>query len=167
MVVNMTTALLTEYVMEAYRGEVMGESYFNAWLADLENLDHYYKTALMLQLEGETKLRLRPVLFRHGLHVDEETGWHEEGRAAAGVLAGLSWADKMASLQKDLITHYLPAYQKMVASTPVDHPLHPVFCAMVDHETVLLNFVNAELAGKADHSATFLINALRFPLERL
>ena len=57
---------VVEQLVEMYQGEVIGEVLFNAMLSLFPEPDHQYKSATMLQLETETKARLRPALLELG-----------------------------------------------------------------------------------------------------
>ena len=63
-----------EYVTgigELYAAEVLGEGLANRWLELATDPIQKYKIALFLQLESEAKVRLRPLLARHGISLVE------------------------------------------------------------------------------------------------
>ena len=64
----------TEYaacIKELYQSEVLGEAAFLALIKVAKNEREKYHFGTLLQLETETKARLRPFLCRHGLDLDE------------------------------------------------------------------------------------------------
>jgi fermentation-respiration switch protein FrsA (DUF1100 family) len=52
---------------ELYAAEVLGEGLANRWLELTTDPFQKYKLGLFLQLESEAKVRLRPLLARHGV----------------------------------------------------------------------------------------------------
>ena len=71
-------------INELYQSEVLGEAAFLALIKAAKNDREKYHFATLLQLETETKARLRPFLFRHGIDFDESQGSDE---TVAGFLA--------------------------------------------------------------------------------
>jgi hypothetical protein len=86
-------------------------------LAAAENDDQRLKLGSMLQLETETKARLRPAMFALGLSVVENTAMREQAIATAESLAGASWIEKMTALNHELATTFLPALQRTWLAT--------------------------------------------------
>jgi hypothetical protein len=70
-------------IAELYAAEVLGEGLASRWLELNSNPDQKYKLALFLQLESEAKVRLRPLLARHGLDLAEDQRQRSAGAAAA------------------------------------------------------------------------------------
>src|SRR5262249_20481334 len=54
-----------------YQGEVLGEAFFHAYLKQETDPQRRFKWATLMQLECETKARLRPFLSRLGLSLEE------------------------------------------------------------------------------------------------
>ncbi len=71
-------------INELYQSEVLGEAAFLALIKVAKNPREKYHFGTLLQLETETKARLRPFLFAHGLGFDESQG---DGEAISGFLA--------------------------------------------------------------------------------
>ena len=57
---------------EMYAAEVLGEGLANRWMELTTDPTQIYKLGLFLQLESEAKVRLRPLLARHGISLVEE-----------------------------------------------------------------------------------------------
>jgi hypothetical protein len=57
---------------ELYAAEVLGEGLANRWIQLTTDPIQKYKLGLFLQLESEAKVRLRPLLARHGISLVEE-----------------------------------------------------------------------------------------------
>ena len=66
----------TEYLSAVneffYQGEGLGEAVFDNFVRLEENAERRYKWGTLLQLETETKARLRPFLTRLGLSIVQE-----------------------------------------------------------------------------------------------
>lgn len=74
-----------------YAAEVLGEGLASRWLELSTSPDQKYKLALFLQLESEAKVRLRPLLARHGLDVVEDQRQRSDGVAVAERFAAMPW----------------------------------------------------------------------------
>src|SRR5260370_10360289 len=72
-------------VTELYQAEIIGEGLFSTLLATCPQ-ERAYGMALLLQLEGEAKVRLRPLLWRLGLSVVEDQAMRAAGIQAADKL---------------------------------------------------------------------------------
>ena len=73
-----------EGVTELYQAEIIGEGLFSTLLATC-SAEHAYGMALLLQLEGEAKVRLRPLLWRLGISVVENQAMRAAGIEEAGI----------------------------------------------------------------------------------
>ena len=80
---------------ELYAAEVLGEGLASRWLELSSNRDQRYKLALFLQLESEAKVRLRPLLARHGLDLVEDQAQRSAGAEVAEKFATMPWKDAM------------------------------------------------------------------------
>jgi hypothetical protein len=77
-------------LMDIYQGEVMGEALFSRLLETESNPEMHYAYTCLLQLETETKARMRIVLAKHGLSVAESPQSRHEGMTWANTLRNLS-----------------------------------------------------------------------------
>ena len=64
-------------INELYQSEVLGEAAFLALMKAARSERDRYQFGTFLQLETETKARLRPFLLKHGLELDESQGGAE------------------------------------------------------------------------------------------
>ena len=152
-----------EQLVEMYQGEVIGEVLFNAMLTLFPESDHQYKSATMLQLETETKARLRPALLELGASLSEEQASREAGDSFVEAIRGKDWADAMAVLSEG-ITPYLQKYQQAAESFPEKYQALADY--MVKHEQALHEFVTQESLGNGDAALQGIIDQLQYPLRK-
>ena len=150
-------------IAELYAAEVLGEGLASRWLELASDPDQKYKLSLFLQLESEAKVRLRPLLARHGLSVVEDQGQRAAGAAAADRFAALPWKEAMATLA-DLAVPYVHRFQALLeAALPEDVPL---ILFMVDHEQSVARIAGQEAAGEGLMDRELLV-MLSHPLARV
>ena len=147
---------------ELYQGEVLGEAAFDGLLPHLDDERQRYVVATMLQLETETKARLRPLAARRGLDIAEDPAQRAAGAALVAELAGASWVEKMQVLYDVTGGHYLPRYREIAAlAGPEDTEITSY---MVEHEASLFEVAKRELAGDTTNSLELVIPQLRYPV---
>jgi hypothetical protein len=76
-------------LIDMYQGEVLGEALFSRLLETETNPEMRYAYSCLLQLETETKARVRSILMRHGLPLAET----ESSR-----IHGTAWANSLRTL---------------------------------------------------------------------
>jgi hypothetical protein len=149
-------------IAELYAAEVLGEGLASRWLELNSNPDQKYKLALFLQLESEAKVRLRPLLARHGLTLAEDQSQRSAGAAAAENFASMPWKDAMATLA-GLARPYLERFQVLLAAaTPEDAP---IVSFMVAHEGAVIRIAQREAVGDGSMDRE-LLTMLSYPLVR-
>lgn len=136
-----------EGVTELYQAEIIGEGLFSTLLATCP-AEHAYGMALLLQLEGEAKVRLRPFLWRLGISVVENQAMRATGIEEAGKLSQMPWRAAMLELA-ELAKPYRDRYRALAAAAPASDQPHVEF--MVNHEVTVMRF--AELAAAGDDTA--------------
>ena len=149
---------------EFYQGEILGEAMFDAMLKSARTEVERYKIALMLQLETETKARLRPHLAAQGLPLQEDPQMRPRGEQAARELERSTWSEKMSALAQSLSQIWLPRYRELTATLPA--PLRAVGESMVAHERALLEMAQREIAGDSQRSDEPVRVLLVHPLPR-
>ena len=152
-------------IVELYQGEVLGEVIFDQFLRTIEDDEQRYKVATMLQLESETKARLRPWLARRGLNLCEDPAIRAEAMSIAEAMAALSWHDKVNALYETLRDRYVPRYKEIAAMAPPEDA--EIAASMVEHESALCEMARREVSGMADRSAEPVVALLKWPLPRL
>ena len=148
-------------LLEMYQGEIIGEVLFNIMLRQYPDADHQFKSATMLQLETETKARLRPTLVALGVDLTEEEASRDVGQQFAATIAGKDWTSAMTVLQ-DSITPYVNRYREIAESAPSQ--FKEIALSMVEHESSLHAFLGAEAAGDGDEALRRIEKQLTYPL---
>jgi hypothetical protein len=143
-----------------YQGEVLGEAVFNLYLGLEENAERRYKLATLLQLESETKVRLRPFMTQLGLSIAQEDVRDRVAEFAQSY-ASKSWRQHMEELA-GIINFFLEKFREIENDAPASE--REVAHSMVVHESALNKFAQLELAGDANNSLNDVIAQLQFPL---
>jgi hypothetical protein len=133
-------------VTELYQAEIVGEGLFSTWLARCAP-QHTYGMALLLQLEGEAKVRLRPFLWRLGLTLVEDESMRAAGSEVAEKLKDLPWREAMLELAQ-LVKPYLARYQALESAAPAADKTPIQF--MVEHELTVLRYAELQAAGDTE-----------------
>ena len=143
-----------------YQGEVLGEAVFNLYLGLEENAERRYKLATLLQLESETKVRLRPFMTQLGLSIAQEDVRDRVAEFAQSY-ASKSWRQHMEELA-GITNFFLEKFREIENDAPASEC--EVAHSMVVHESALNKFAQLELAGDANNSLNDVIAQLQFPL---
>jgi hypothetical protein len=119
-----------------------------------------YKWGTLLQLESETKVRLRPLLAKYGLSLQEE----DVSPAVADLgkaYKSSSWLEFAEENQK-IVGGFVTRFEEIekLGSREDTEILH----SMVIHERSILTFFELELAGKPKGSLAAVVAQLRHPL---
>ncbi|MGF6970925.1 hypothetical protein OKW43_008020 [Paraburkholderia sp. WC7.3g] len=142
-----------------HQGEVEGEAFFNTMLAQAEDLDERYKLAIILQVENETKARLRSCLTAHQIYLPDPSEAILEGRRKAAHLKTQPWSEFISCFRSDVL-YYRDIYHEIAHRGALT-----AMCALaaaVAHEDALLSFCTMELAGLGHKSVEQLLTYLRF-----
>jgi hypothetical protein len=129
---------------ELYAAEVLGEGLASRWLELSSDPDQKYKLGLFLQLESEAKVRLRPLLARHGLDLVQDPRQWSAGVAVAQQFAAMPWQEAMATFA-ELACPFLERFQALLAIAAPDDA--PMVRFMVEHEAAVIRIAKREAAG--------------------
>ncbi len=157
----MSSETFKQGLVELYQGEVLGEVLFDQVLSAFTEPDKRYKIEVMLQLETETKARLRPAMVALGLDLREQPETRQLGLDIAAGLKGVSWTDAMVAI-RDSVAPAIVRYKAIAASAPAEY--QSLAEAMVTHEQSLCDFAERELAGETAISIDVISSQLQYPL---
>ena len=159
----MTLDEFRERLVDYYQTEVLGEAFYEAIIESFSDPDHVYKIASLLQLETETKARLRPAILQLGGSLEELEQSRQAGRELASSINGGDWKAFVSTLNS--AGEPLLETQREVAET-APSAYRELADSMRVHGESIQNFSEAELAGDASHSIDEVVEQLRFPLLR-
>ncbi len=156
----MSDTAYPQCVGELYRSEVLGEAVFVALLKCAKTDEQKYKFGTLLQLETETKARLRPLLAKYGLGFDEQDVSAPAASAAADFEAG-GWTSFVEGTL-NVVHYFVGRFEQIELLGPPEdrETLH----SMAVHERAIQDFLVAERDGKAKGSLQNVIAILQYPL---
>ena len=154
-------AAITEYF---YQGEVLGEAFFAYCVKHECDAGRRHKWATLLQLETETKARLRPFLTSLGLSVAQDDVAPRIAEITAGFEAK-AWPQHMKEID-EITGFFLDKFRAIEAAAPAGRE-REMARAMVKHETAISNFAKRELAGDGTNSLAEIVAQLQWPLASL
>jgi hypothetical protein len=146
---------------EQYQGEVIGEVAINLLLQRFDSTWQQYLLGTALQLETETKARLRPVVAKLGIDFTESEESRKAGLALSDMVKGLDWQNSMTVLAEALIP-YVGKYQEIANIAPPEYKELAEF--MVEHERSLQQLWEREALGEGDRAIDQINKQLIFPL---
>ena len=142
-----------------YEGEMLGEAVFERYLELETDPVRQLKWAALLQLETETKARLRPFLMGLGLSIARKDE-SERVTEFANAFASKSWQQHMEEIIA-VTGYYLQGFRSLEAAAPESE--RAIAQSMVAHEASIYRFAELELAGEAKKSLDDVIAQLRWP----
>ena len=137
------------YVQRSFDGEVVGEALFRKMVALCTVPDQAAKLRALEQLERETKEMLSPEVRALDGDARERSDLIEQGEKVGVRLARVAWPELMRIFRVELARY--------VADFEAAEPLAPpgkasLLRRFTDHERALLEFVDREIAGRAQDS---------------
>ena len=144
--------MTTDYrrgVQTLFDGEVMGERLMLALHAAARTPHEARAFAAILQLETQTKARIRVLLLRHGWSLAEEADLSEIPLRLA-LYRATRWRDYAAATATRL-TDVVRRYQDIAALGPPEDA--EILAAVVEHEQALTDWAAAESRGEDGLSA--------------
>jgi hypothetical protein len=147
-------------VQALFDGEVMGERLLLAMLAAAKSPRDAAHFAAILQLETETKARLRPLMLKLGLGLAETADLRQVPARVAGYVDH-GWRDYVAATAVHL-RGVLARYEAIAALGPPED--QPILQAVVRHEAALLHWAEAEALGDSEDSLAAVTEMLVFKL---
>ena len=145
-----------------YQGEVFGEAMLDCYVALEPDAERRYKWGTILQLETETKARLRPFLTSLGLSIVQDDV-RDRVAGLAQTYASKSWRVHMEEVVK-ITNMYLGKFREIAAAAP--HDERAIAESMVTHEAAIKRFGELELEGDTANSLNDVIAQLKYPLTK-
>ena len=146
-----------------FDGEVMGEQLLLEMVAVAKSPRDAWHFAHILQLETETKARLRPLMLKYALGLAESPDLGGVPTRVASYLE-LSWRAYAAGTAARL-GPILERYEAIAALGPPED--QDILRAVVAHEAALVTWARLEAEGESDESLNDMAALLKFPLSRV
>ncbi len=146
---------------DLYQGEITGEVSVNLLLKRFTTPRQQYVLGTTLQLETETKARLRPAAFELGVSLEELGESRQAGTAMDSIVDGLGWCEANTKLAEAL-TPIVERYRAIAEAAPAKYK--ELAQSMVTHEQSIKRMAEMEAAGIESGSLDDVIRQLVFPL---
>ena len=137
-------------LLEAFEGEIKGETYFADLAPHFDEPGTDGKLALLSRLERRTAETLRPLIERHGLPVRDEAMLQPQAAPMVAGHGAESWTGYMARMVKDF-SPYVDEFRALEAKGPAED--RAALARLTRHEECIIEFAQAELAGDPDSTA--------------
>ena len=147
-------------INEFYQSEVLGEQAFLELMAVAKNDRDKYHFGTFLQLESETKVRLRPFLQKYGMKFIEEPSSGEEVAGFVALYQQSSRQEFLAALNP-MNDQFLARFQEIADAGPSED--QEVLQSMITHEKSFVHWTEKETAGE-EGSLDAAISQLQYPL---
>lgn len=147
-------------IRKLYESEANGERIYLALLKAARSERDRYHFATLLQLEVETKARLQPFLFRHGVELSAP----DIQAFVAGAVAlyqSQGWSALMAA-SRPVLLKGIAEFEAIAALGPPEDA--GILASMVRHERAILRWVDGELAGGGEDTLSDIVKELVHPL---
>jgi hypothetical protein len=152
-----------ECIRELYESEIFGEAIGLALVAVAKNDRERYHHATILQLETETKARLRPFLYKYGISLTEKADLSAVPQLVASYQSG-SWKEFMTGAIP-VVKQFLGRFEQIAEAGPKED--QDYLQSMIRHEASILRWMEMEAAGETQGSLDAVIEQLKFPLPKL
>jgi len=146
-----------------FESEILGEAVFRGLVAEAKNPRERYHLGTLLQLETETKARLRPLLYKHGVSLDEEVDFSLLD--IVGTTYKESTWPEFAAANIPILEDFIRRFEAIAKIGDEDD--RDILDSMVRHEASILRWATMESAGRTDGSLDDVIEQLVWPLDRL
>lgn len=140
--------------------EIFGEAVALALWEAAKNDRDRYQFATVMQLETETKARLRPLLYKHSVPLSEEAPTEQIKDIVQGYLTS-SWED-FAAFNKEVVLGFLARFKEIAEAGPEEDK--QILNSMIRHEKAILKWFDMESRGETEGSLDDIIAELQYPL---
>ncbi len=147
-------------IRELYESEIFGESVFLALIEVARNDRDRYHFGTLLQLETETKSRLRPFIFKYDISLSEVMNMPDIKMIVAGYRQA-SWGEFVAA-NIPVVQSFLSRFIEIADAGPAGD--QAILDSMVRHEAAILKWLEIEKGGGSESSLDDIIEQLQYPL---
>lgn len=147
-------------LVELLQGEIIGEALFSALCSVAKQPSQHHQFATLLQLETETKARLRPLLYKYRLGVKEHFSQATVDATVQQYLTN-DWQAFLVMLRA-WVYPFLTRLRSIEQIAPMED--REVMRHVLAHEEAIVDWLDQEIAGESKHSLDAVIGLLQFPL---
>lgn len=140
--------------------EIFGEAVSRAIWEVAKNDRERYHFATLMQLETETKARLRPLLYKHGVSLSEQAPTEQIAEIVEAYLNS-SW-EEFAGFNKEVVLGFLARFKEIAEAGPDEDK--EILHSMIRHEKAILKWFDMESRGETEGSLDAIIDELQYPL---
>lgn len=159
----MTTELFKVGLADLYQRETAGEVALTRLLEKYDTPRLQYALGSILQLETETKARLRPAVLALGISMVEMQAYRDQGDELGHAIEGLSW-EQAVPLLAAAMAGYVREYREIAKTAPPEY--QALADSMVAHEESIERFFVMEAAGEHEHAIDSVVAQLVYPLPK-
>lgn len=159
----MTAPAYPACIRELYESEIFGEASALALIAVVKNEHDRYRFGTLLQLETETKARLRPLLAKHALPLTETMDLGDVVGMVGAYQAGSF--QQFAAAMTPVIQTFLSRFKEIAQAGPAED--REVLESMVRHESAILRWLTMESEGNSAGALDEMVRELQYPLPKL
>jgi len=152
-----------ECIRELYDSEIYGEAIFLALIEVSNSEREKYHFGTLLQLETETKARLRPLLSKHQISLQEHDV-SSQIKDVVGFYQSVDWQEFLAGMRSGIVD-FLARFQEIFDAGPASD--RDMLKSMIVHETSILTWLDMELSGESKGSLDEIIKQLQYPLPEI
>lgn len=140
--------------------EIFGEAVSLALWEVARNDRERYHFATLMQLETETKARLRPLLYKHGVSLTEQAP-NEQIAEIVQAYLNTGW-EEFAAFNKEVVLGFLARFKEIAEAGPEEDK--EILHSMIRHEKAILKWFDMESRGETEGSLDAIIDELQYPL---
>ena len=156
----MTDTKYPECLRELIESEIFGEAVSLALLEVAKNKRERYQLASLLQLETETKARLRPLLYKYNVSLSENMSLDHIKGIVYGYI-NTSW-ETFAKANIAIVEGFLTRFIEIAAVGPDED--REILESMIRHETAILQWFDMESRGEKEGSLDGILAELQYPI---
>ncbi len=147
---NESTPRYLDTLLRYYEEEISGEAYFYGLAEHFSERD---KTLLLARAERVAAQAIESLLEKYALTPREESILHAEGRGYVTLHQDYDWREFMTYIV-DRYPGYLDDFRALEDMAPADDL--PALNRLTEHEVVVIEFAEGELAGDPDSAASLM-----------
>jgi hypothetical protein len=157
----MTAVEYPAWIRELHESEIFGEALALALIEVAKSERDQYHFGTLLQLETETKARLRPFLFKYGVPLSENIDLSDVGAIVSAYQSAANLQEFAGGI-KPVVENFLSRFEEIARICPEED--RDIAQSMVRHESAILKWLTMESTCLPRGSLDDMIGELGYPL---